>query len=274
MTDEGIQPARVHVTFGQSAAGSLMMALKTLGRNEVVLGLVDDLSFGPISRADRRTRAQWNVDQLGFEEDLDLVAHDEDFWRTIRAMRTEVVVWMSSRDVREYCGLLDLLCEVREASVRVVDVSEVEFVGCEEASGSFGSVPNAQIVATNLIDRGVLVSSVARDAYRLEWQRLQNENAAVRVLTSTGLVSAPISYFDETILSFVTSEWQRCARVIGNSIGKLSTGQFRQITDDQFLFSRLLTLMDEEVVEGKNDQELWSMRDSWVRRIAVEREGP
>ena len=268
MTDEGIQPARVHVTFGQSAAGSLMMALKTLGRNEVVLGLVDDLSFGPIAPADRPTRAQWNVDQLGFEEDLDLVAHDEDFWRTIRAIRTEVVVWMSSRDVREYCGLLDLLCEVREASVRVVDVSEVDFVGYEEASGSFGSVPDAQIVATNLIDRGMLVSSVARDGYRLEWERLQNENAAVRVLTSTGLVSAPISYFDETILSFATGEWQRCARVVGNSIGKLSTGQFRQITDDQFLFSRLLTLMDEGVVEGKNDQELWSMHDSWVRRIA------
>lgn len=62
MTAEEKQEARVHVTFGPSATGSLKIAFETLGRDEQVLGLIDDLSFGPIASADRHTRTQWKAD--------------------------------------------------------------------------------------------------------------------------------------------------------------------------------------------------------------------
>ena len=273
MTAEEKQQARVHVTFGPSATGSLKIAFKTLGRNEEVLGLVDDFSFGPIASADRRRRTQWNADELGFDVDPDFVAYDEEFWERIHAVRTEIVVWMSRRDVQEYCGFLNLLCEVQDAPVSIVDVADVKFVGLDgaalpDASKCFGSIPTAHIIDRNLLDRATRVSSAERDAFRVEWQRLQDENAAVRVLTPTGLVSAPISQFDAMIISCISSEWQKCARVIGNSIFKLTDGEFHQLTNVEFLWSRLLTLMDGEVVEGKNEQELWSMHESWVRRSA------
>jgi hypothetical protein len=98
----------IHVTFGQSAAGSLKMALATLGRAEPVLALADDLSFGPLDVTDHLERARWCSDNLGFEDDPELSAMTDEFWRTVTAHGTDVVAWMSRRCLTEYCGFLEL----------------------------------------------------------------------------------------------------------------------------------------------------------------------
>lgn len=127
-------------------------------------------------------------------------------------------------------------------------------------------VPDEQIVEHDLFERATRVSEVDRRRYEAEWHRLREENGPLRVLADSGLVSAPITQYDDTILSFVADEWQNCATVVARTFAALGEGPYRQCTSDQLIFGRLLTLIDEELVEGKNEQELWSMRESWVRR--------
>ena len=54
-----------------------------------------------------------------------------------------------------------------------------------------------------------------RRRYRDLWQRLRSENAPLRVIEGGELVSAPISYFDTRLMSYVTNDWQKVAMIVG-----------------------------------------------------------
>jgi len=262
----------VHVTFGASAAGSLRIALRALGRTDAVLYLPDDLSLGPINPPDPRRRVQWAADELGSDDDPALLAHIEEFWTTVTTLPagTELVAWMSRRYVTEYCGFLELLRRV--PSLSVVDVADHEFVGrdgapCPDISQAFAYVDDQRIVGMNLLASATPVSAAQRISYGAEWQRVREHDRELRVLTPEGLTSVPIDHFDATILSGITRDWQSCARVMARALTSLGEGTFRQVSSDVFLFERLLNLIDDEVVEGRNKQgeELWSLFDSSVR---------
>ncbi|MGO9359798.1 MAG: DUF1835 domain-containing protein [Xanthobacteraceae bacterium] len=56
----------LHVVFTAAGAESLRAALKTEGRKERVVCLLDDLSFGPINPPDPDVRKTWVETELGF----------------------------------------------------------------------------------------------------------------------------------------------------------------------------------------------------------------
>ena len=58
-----------------------------------------------------------------------------------------------------------------------------------------------------------------RRRYLELWQQLRSENAPLRVIDGDRLASAPISFFDELLMSFVTDHWQKVARVVGHALG-------------------------------------------------------
>ena len=258
---------RVHVAFSCSAAGSLKLALRTLGRGDRVLYLDDDLSLGPLT-ADGVTRAAWWERAVGDEW---LPAdHIDGQWASITeaASQAELVVWMSRRCASEYCAFLELCSRVD--ALHVVDVADFQLRWRDGnvspmMSASFGRVLDTEIVAQDLFARAVPVSVERLAQVRTEHARLRDEAGDVRVLTREGVLSAPIDHFDATIRSFVSSEWRTCARVVGSTIHKLGDGELQQTSHDTFLFERLLCLVDAGVVEGKNEQELWEMHESWVR---------
>src|SRR5690242_11606401 len=106
MSNEGA--ALVHVTFGDSAGGSLMKAVEALGGNrEQVLFLADDLGYGPIKPADPRPRMEWAVEELGWdlEDATRFSSHDDAFWNRLKSLSSEIIAWISRRCVKEYCGL-------------------------------------------------------------------------------------------------------------------------------------------------------------------------
>lgn len=49
--------------------------------------------------------------------------------------------------------------------------------------------------------------------YRELLGRLLSENAPLRVIDGDKLVSAPMSYFDSMLMSYVTDKWQKVAMV-------------------------------------------------------------
>jgi hypothetical protein len=262
---------RVHVTFHPSGAGSLVQALQTLDRDEEVLWLADDLSVVPIAPGDVRQRMQWAIDEIGCHEEPAIEGQIVTFWERVTSLRTEVVAWISSRSVSECCGLFELLWRAKDTPISVVDVADVTFARRDGSpspttSSAFSCVPDAQIVEKHLYDHAIRVSDIERERHEAEWRRLRRENAPVRALTAAGVVSVPIDHFDDTIRSFITAEWRTCASIVGQTLETLSEGRYCQCSSHELLFDRLLSLIDDEVVEGKNEHELWSMHDSWVRR--------
>jgi hypothetical protein len=62
----GISSPTLHIVFGQSAGGTLKVALREASRDEEVLSFEDDLSFGPIHPPIPMVRAAWARAELYF----------------------------------------------------------------------------------------------------------------------------------------------------------------------------------------------------------------
>lgn len=181
---------------------------------------------------------------------------------------------MSSHSAVELCGFHELLWRLPESSIHVVDVANVDFrrddASRYDARQAFALVRDERIVELSLINSARPVSEVERASHRRSWNRLRAENAPLRILTNSGLVSAPVEYFDDRIRAEITEDWKRCARVVGDVLATTSRGLLREFSSDMFLFVRLLHLIDEDdEIEGMNDDgpdALWAMRASRVRR--------
>ena len=257
----------VHVVFGLSAAGSLREAIEQLGLDQTVIGLPDDLSFGPIDQPAAGPRIEWIGETLGYdgfeewEEPIDL------FWKQATDSGVLPVAWVCRRCASEYSGFLEFVRRIGDQPFRVVDITGIEFARPTEPPGTqtwiaprFGHVGAGLMIDAGLIDRQTTLSETEIEAYRAMWARLRAENAAFRVVTDQGLFSAPITHFDEVIRSSVTSDWRTCARVVHSALGKLSDGNFYQC-GDLVLWSRVTTLVDEGVLEMQGDA-MWMNKSS------------
>ena len=105
----------------------------------------------------------------------------------------------------------------------------------------------------------------ATDTYREEcrrtWHRLQVENAPFRIVTSAGLVSAPVDCFGPQILERVTAAWKRVARVIGEVIG-YNSEPYMQV-GEIMLLERVVSLVERRKLLADGDP--WEMRSCHVR---------
>ncbi len=261
----------MHITFGYSAAGSLKMALATLGLEEPVAVLGDDFSIGPINPGDVDQRSEWEREEMDTGEPI---AFPGDFWEKVSAWPGRLVAWMSSNAVHELCGLHVLLWRLPNVVLHVVDVANFEFpadhVPKYDWRQAFAIVRDDFIVEYSLIDLAKPVSDIQRVASRRIWDQLRIENAPLRILTDAGLVSKPITYFDDRIRALLTDDWQKCGRIVGAMMGSVSNGKLYEFRSDTFFFVRLLRLMDEDSeIESRNDDgpdAPWSFGTSWVRR--------
>jgi hypothetical protein len=100
--------------------------------------------------------------------------------------------------------------------------------------------------------------------YRELWGQLLAENAMLRVIEGDKLVSAPISYFDSLLMSFVTDKWQRVAIVFS----EVTTSHWDEATcqtDDTFLAARIRTLVENGLLEIRGETAVEGMSFSEVR---------
>ena len=175
--------------------------------------------------------------------------------------------WVNRRSAMEYAGFLEYIWRVKDMPFRVVDVTGVAVLCLGLARGD--TIPQSlditspeQIVASGMVDRATVLSSRQRDAYLANWARLRAENAPLRIVKDTGLVSAPIDAFDHEILSRVTSDWKVCARVVGECLADSMDSPFLQV-GDSLLFARLRALVGSGVLEAQGNAS--NMREYLVR---------
>ena len=257
----------VHFVFGRSAAGSIRQALRQIGCKERVVGFSDDLSLGPIDRTEPRAREAWIVDELGY--DFEEVCRGADhFWTEATSRDVSPVAWVCRNHPLEYSGYLEFVWRMAETPFRVIDATDVvmpNWRAHDSKVWSLGVLTPTQIIEARLFEsqRGLPAQEKARHLDL--WRRLRAENAPLRVIDANGLVSAPITHFDEAILTCVAPEWRKGARIVGEAMGELLEGLFMQCPGDMLLWSRVLALGEMGRIEIRGPGP--DMRGHEVRRV-------
>jgi hypothetical protein len=241
----------LHVVFTPDGAWSLGKALRAEGRsNERVVCLLDDLSFGPINPPDPDVREAWVETELGFTgwpdtpegsfpwattesgdvEWDELAATTRRFWDEALSERTRKVVWMTRRSTREYTGFLEWLWQSGDAPFDIVDLTECTVSDYRSDRRDQPLIPQLRVVSLDrlwpesivghgLRDRAAPLQAADRSRYRELWRQLRTENAPLRVAGRDGLMSAPISFFDETLMDCAVGNWRKVARIVHDVLG-------------------------------------------------------
>jgi hypothetical protein len=261
----------LHVVFTPSGSSLLRQALKDAGRDDKVVCFFDCLSFGPINPPDMSLRSKWVEDELG-ETDWDSIGLDtETFWHEALSPDCRKVAWLTRRSAMEYAGFLEWLWRLGEAPCDVIDLSDVR-IARHNKDGSprsptlaitLGMLHPDTIRRHKLWDLAEPLQATARERYRTLWQRLRSEDAPLRVIEGGELVSAPISFFDARLMSYVTNDWQKVAMVIGQTLAAEVDDEVLQV-GDIVLAARVDAMAQSGLLEIQGKSAL-EMHDSLVR---------
>ena len=256
-----------HFVFTASGAGCLAQALRKAGLDDQVIASFDDLSFGPINPADPSLRAKWVENELGRTDWHGMASDSERLWDEARFPDHRKVAWLTRRSAVEYAGFLEWLWRLGDAPCEVVDLSEVKISYPPEhgpdrpprLAMSLGMLHHDKICNDRLWDLAEPLQPIARREYLDLWQQLRSENAPLRVIDGGKLVSAPISFFDSVLMSYVTDDWQKVGRVVGQALVSPVSDCIVQ-TGDMFLAGRVNKLVEDGCLEiqGKSALEMFS----------------
>jgi hypothetical protein len=235
----------VHFVFTASGAGCLVQALRKAGRDDQVVVTDHGFNVGPIDPSDPEARAKWLESELGLIDRKD-APRSERSWDESRFPGHRKVAWLTRRSAMEYAGFLDWLWHRGDTPFDLVDLSEAKISYPEEHGstapeawpGSIALLGPETIAHNGLWDLAAPLQPNERLRYRERWGQLLVENAPLRVLDGGELVSVPISFFDEMLMSLVTDHWQKVSRIIGNALAFEIDDGIVQIGID-FLSSRL-----------------------------------
>jgi Protein of unknown function/Domain of unknown function (DUF1835) len=254
-----------HFVFTPSGAGCLVQALRKAGRHDLVVASFDNLSFGPIDPPDSSLRAKWVENELGNTEWHEHAADSERDWNETRFPGHRKVAWLTRRSAMEYAGFLEWLWRLGDAPCEVVDLTEVNVSYPERdpprpprLAVSLGMLHHDKICSDKLWDLAEPLQGTARARYREFWRQLRSENAPLRVIDGDSLVSAPISFFDSLLMSYVTKDWQKVGRVVAPAMVACVDDDIVQ-TGDMFLAARINSLAQNGRLEirGKSALEIF-----------------
>jgi Protein of unknown function/Domain of unknown function (DUF1835) len=258
--------AIAHFVFTPSGAGCLVQALRKAGRDDPVVASFDDLSFGPINPADPSLRAEWIENELGSMEWHAKSTESERDWHEARFPSHRKVGWLTRRSAMEYAGFLEWLRRLGDAPCEVIDLSEVKIAYRPEhgprpprLAMSLGMLHHDTIFDHKLWDLAEPLQTTDRRRYLELWQQLRSENAPLRVVEGDKLVSAPMTFFDSRLLSYVKDNWQKVAMIVGQALGSQMDDCIAQ-TGDMFLAARVNALAKSGRLEiqGKSALEIFS----------------
>ena len=248
----------LHIAPGDSAGGSLLMAIRNAGRDDEVLRFGDDLSCGPIASDDPAPRASW---WEAFYDSSEVEARLRSFWDQATSFEGRLIVWFGRHSASELAFFLAWTDRVTGRPYDIIDVTARQ-VPFRQQDGSFVSRP-AQFVSIVrhealqlLLGSERPITAKERETSSRHWRRLRNENAPFRIVTDAGLASAPIDYFDPWILQQATTEWRTVARVVGEVMGH-NFEPYDQV-HELMLLARVTALVDQGKLLAEGDP--WDMR--------------
>ena len=255
----------LHVAPGHSAGGSLRQAIRDAGRNEEVLFFRDDLSCGPIGSEDIAARVTWWTQ---FHGDWETEAAPlKAFWDRVATTDDRLVVWFSRHSALELAFFLAWADRLGERSYSIIDVTGLRLASSRPDRSPTLSPPTTKVSVMppyqlrSLLGTERQVIAQEAEELRRQWHRLKAENAAFRIVTPAGLISAPLDHFDALLMGQVTTERRKVARVVGGALGLTSEPYFQ--VGDLMLLARVIALIDEGKLVAEGDP--WDMHSCRVR---------
>jgi hypothetical protein len=253
----------LHIAPGDSAAGSLRRAVHASGRTDNVIGFLDDLSCGPIASEDPSIRSAWWASVQDWRGGSDIAL----FWKRITSTPDRLILWFSRHSAQEHAFFLALADRLGDRPYDIIDVTGRQLPVTRPGGAPGLSAPKR---AVSLIHEDELASLLGtqrmatiqeRDDAARCWRKLKAEDAPFRIVTETGLASAPVETFDDLLLEQATKNWRRVSWLIGDTMGHDNEPYIQ--TGDVMLHTRVVAL----VAEGKlvADGDPWNMRKCHVR---------
>lgn len=250
----------LHIAPGDSAGGTLLHAVRLSGRTDQVLRFRDDLSCGPIDS--KAARGNWWASMFdGLEIDLDT------FWRHLTSTRDHLIIWFGRHNAQEHAFYLAMVERLGDRPYEIIDVTGSQ-TSVTRPGGEPGLSRPAQAVSSlseerlaALFDTQRAMTGREREEAAQQWRALQAENAPFRVVTSSGLVSAPEDVFDELLLKQTTKNWRKIARVVGETMGNNMEPYFQ--VGDMMLLRRVVALVEQGKLLAHGNP--WIMRSCEVK---------
>jgi Protein of unknown function/Domain of unknown function (DUF1835) len=246
----------LHIAPGDSAGGSILQAMRELGRNDEVLRFTDDLSCGPIEPDLPATRAAW---WQPYHDEPDTEDKFKIFWDRVDSADEELVVWVSRHCAREYAFFLSWVDRMGARPYSVIDVTGRMLPGLSRPLPIVSHMQPSQLKAVLGTERPL--TEREKDDARGLWSRLKRENAPFRVVTPGGMTSAPVEHFDPFLLANATTEWQRIIRLVHETIGTTSEPYYQ--VGDVMLLARVVALVGDGKLLADGDP--WDMVTCRVR---------
>jgi hypothetical protein len=245
------EPA-LHIVFGAYGAKTLRKDIQDMWRPNEVVSFDDDLSYGPIEPLDPLARWAWVRREFRHPpQDRARFVRTEAFWEAALSASRRRIVWMTRHYGDEYAGFLEFVSRLDDDSpCEVIDLTELEIEArlpghrVVRRLPSLGNLRPFQILQNELWDTARPFTPEARRRYRKIWHKLRKENAPLRLLKNRRLISAPITFFDERLLSCCDIRLRKGAYVIGKVMSELSEEKINVSFD--ILAGRLRKLVEED----------------------------
>lgn len=231
---------RRHVTFTQSTAYWLRLALCESGCDEEILTAPYGLDVGPISVEDDEVRARWMqgvMAKVGREQADQKPSCSS---QSLRNSSSEDLLWVSRFSSAEYAGFLWWLSHAGDAPMSITEIETLD-----SSSINAGSIDR-------LLARATPVTVSQRASYKAQWGKLRHENAPMRVMKEGALVSVGEDYFDGLLTGLCKTDWTPSAKIVGRVFDEFSrSGVFQ--ASDLTLQARLVRLASDGKLEARGD---------------------
>lgn len=263
---------KVHMLFGDSAAGSLKVAIKKMELIDTnkVISFHDNYSIGPLwqlhEEAGRLRRMEWFRDHInvGYDEYEDeSEAYHQSLLEQIAKIpkQASIVLWISS-NAHEQVGLRHAVYMLRDIpnDIFVFHVDEA----CSKRfnrSDAFidyvhsGEIPDEKLQAVfGASEDDGPITIEDRKSLEREWLALAEQQEVLRIWSQKRILSVDHHYFDSYLLKTVeklhaykeNNEFIKAARVIGEAIGHCD-----QYIGDSYFEYRLRELIYSSKLEIK-----------------------
>jgi hypothetical protein len=244
----------VHILFGDSASGSLKIALKERDEGEVkVLSFSDVFSIGPVWKLHEerglRHRYEWLNNHILFEGD-DLTEHHERFNETISNIEAipdhiPITIW-AGENAHEQTAMRYVLYLLKEKQ------NDLFIMNTTHSHTLHTGQLSPEKVGMIYEKDSAPLNKEQRIAYEEEWQELSATQEILRIWENGEIKRVPEDYYDQYIIH--TAEklhkelenhgFMKSARLIGEVLGHVD-----QYIDDGYFEYRVRHLIMNGVFE-------------------------
>ncbi len=263
----------IHIVFGQSAKGEFVHSKKFDLDSILLICLEDPLNIGPVcdlnSIEEIEKRKSWLSERLGvppyLNKDASLTFIDREI-ETIKTLvenrKNEKIYFWTGVSASEIMHTARLLYHLNP-NCNDVFVFDFHNFSMENRNGEvvypkcLGATDLSRV--DNVKNHFHQLTEEELSEYRKLWEKVKFGNSLLWILdVNEELVAKDETYFDSFLLSYCTNEYQKPARIIGNT---LCDTDFN--VGDGFLAYRMKQLVLMGVIEIRG--ELKEMRDYEVR---------